>query len=99
MIEPLKKVEDDSASIGIVTIDKVLQAIPSLAFVHPDTVFHLYREYKPMRDVIEYTIFYREPGRDKFRIDAEVDGQTLGNGTDIGPHNLRIVSWRKNERS
>lgn len=86
----------EETTVGGVQREEVLRVIPSLAFTVEGTTFKLYREYWPLRDVIEFTIFYREPGKDKYRITAEVD---VMSGDEVGPNNFRITEWRKYEGS
>jgi hypothetical protein len=66
--------------------------IPNLAALHPATEIRLWKEYKPARDEIEYTIYYQEPGDEtKYRIDAvmRMDAKT----SQFGPSNVRIKFW------
>lgn len=73
---------------------RILKAIPSLAFVHPDTKFWIYGEYLPRHDAVEYTVYYREPVGEKMRIDAHLFAHRLEDSDGpVGPHNLSIKYW------
>lgn len=73
---------------------RMLRAIPSLAFVHPDTKFWTYREYRPADHAIEYTVYYREPDGEKMRVDAWLSADSLESSEGpVGPHNLSIKYW------
>lgn len=65
--------------------------LPHTRALHPDSHFQIYREFKPREEKVEITVFYREPGKDKMRIDAEFDEDCILD--DLGPHNIRITYW------
>ena len=68
---------------------------PNLAALHEDTEFWAYREFKPMKDLVEITLFYREPGGENMRLDAEIEGKFLTEGLELGPENIKIVHLGK----
>jgi len=76
---------------GKTTLEESIKYLPNMAALDPDTTVTAFREFKPKKNVVEYTIFYREPGQEKYRIDAEFD-VTKGEPT---PHTIRIVRWGK----
>lgn len=63
--------------------------------LHPDTEFWVYREFKPLSDSIEYTVYYREPDADKMRVDLSLEVQNLEAATfgDLEPKHFRITYW------
>lgn len=69
----------------------VSKYFPNLAALHPDTKFWAYREFNPMRDKVEITIFYREPDRRKMRLDAEAEGSHLESADELRPEDIRMV--------
>ena len=81
----------DKGSGGIVTRDKVVEVFPHLARTHEDTVFHVYRELKADKNVVDLTLFYKEPDEEKQRIDGEFD---LGMFDDVLlPEMVKITYW------
>lgn len=71
------------------------QLIPNLAVLHVDTKFQVYKEFKPERNIVELTIFYREPDKSKIRIDAELQQRAIKDlrSEDLLPSDVRIVQW------
>lgn len=63
--------------------------------LHPDTEFWVYREFKPLSDSIEYTVYYREPERTKMRVDLSLEVQSLETTTfeNLEPKHFRITYW------
>lgn len=45
--------------------------------LHEDTEFVLYRDFNPLTKVLEYSLFYREPGEGKMRVDMTADEDVL----------------------
>lgn len=76
--------------LGEEGIQQGYQYFPHFRALHPDTKYQVYRELKHDRGVVELTVFYREPDKDKMRVDAEFD---ILNADDLGPHNIRITYW------
>lgn len=68
----------------------VVPYFPHLAALHPDTIFTAFREHKGEKQLVEFTIFYTEPGQEKMRIDAELKDQDYA-----APTNIRITYWGK----
>lgn len=82
-----------SPQMGVLNEDGIRQGyeyFPHFRALHPDTKYQVYRELKHEKNVVELTIFYREPGEDKKRVDAEFD---IEDQDDLGPHTIRIVYW------
>lgn len=57
----------------------LLSAMPHLARmgVTEDTKCQAYREFLPMLDAVEYTIYFRVPGMAKWRVDAIITSEAL----------------------
>ena len=77
---------------SVVTVEQTAKYFPNLASLHPDTKIQAYREFKPMKDKVEITVFWREPGKEKFRLDAEIEGEFLTQGGEVTPADIRLVS-------
>lgn len=89
--EDLKETERQAET----SVENMAQLIPNLAALHEDTHFKCFREFKPMRDEFEFTIYYREPGKDKVRIDCSIDAQSFVDG-EIDPKKVRVQYWNVN---
>jgi hypothetical protein len=70
---------------------------PNMRALHPDTRVQVFREYKPMMDTIEITVFYREPGKDKYRFDATLKMEDAERVEELGPEHFKINNWCKAE--
>lgn len=78
----------------VLTREQVVRVFPNLAVTHEDTEFQAYREYKPMKNMVELTMYVMEPGMKKLRIDAEVWEESFDSaGVELMPHNVRIIHW------
>lgn len=91
---------EDYASVAAVaenshaTLEQTIKYFPNFAALHPDTRIQAYREFKPLRDVIELTLFWREPGEDKMRLDAEIDVKNLMKDSEsegVQPKHIKIL--------
>ena len=78
------------AAGGKTTLEESVEYFPHMAALDPDTVVTVFREYKPKNELVEYTVFYREPGKEKMRIDAELKDTDL-----VSPRNIKIIRWGK----
>lgn len=78
--------------MGLVPREDVLKLIPQLAVTHEQTVFQVYREYKQLSDAIEFTVFVKEPGYDKVRIDGTIQNLFTAE-LELAPENFRITYW------
>jgi len=76
----------------VVSIEQSAEFIPNMAALHPETIIQVYREWKPATGKVEITVFYREPGEEKMRIDAEIDEAAVASG-EISYKNVKIISW------
>lgn len=88
----------DVAGMGIVPkhimASEGYRMFPHFKALHPDTVFQVYREFKPLRDTIEISTFYREPGKDKMRVDAEIETAAYDTVDGVpSAHDIRITYW------
>lgn len=68
---------------------------PNMQALHPETTVQVYREYKQNDNIVKVTIFYREPGKEKHRIDAELDYNVLDPAIEAGPKDIKIIKWAK----
>jgi hypothetical protein len=84
---------EHTVAVGNITRELVLEVIPSLEFTDPDTYFSLYREYRPTRDTIEYSLFYREPGGEKYRIEGVSTQEDAMNKVTLDASVFRIEYW------
>lgn len=73
------------------TLEESAKYIPNLAALDPGTRLQVYREAKGNGDV-EITIFYREPGAPKYRIDVVIPNAIDIEG-EFEPHHFRIEKW------
>lgn len=80
---------------GVTPRERVIQLFPHLNQTHPDTKFQLFREFIPRKNVVEFTLFFREPDTEKVRVDAEADVDLLTQLTpeEISGLHLRITYW------
>lgn len=70
--------------------EQAIRVFPNLEALDEGTVFHAYREYRPTRGTVELTLYWREPGKDKFRMDAEYDINKF-EGVELMPQDVKIV--------
>lgn len=83
----------NSPKTALATREVMLRYIPSLAFTHEDTRFQVWREYKPRENWVEITVYYREPESPKYRIDALLIANPLGEDYDYDYRDIRIQRW------
>lgn len=73
-------------------LEALHRIIPNTLALHPETKFDVFREYKAATETVELTIYYREPGRRKMRIDAELKYEDPA--VEAMPKDVRIVGWK-----
>lgn len=82
-----------AAQGGTLSLNKTAELFPNLHALNPDTQVWTYLEFKPMRDMVEICVFFKEPGKKKMRIDAEIEGKYLEQDLNATPEQVRIVQW------
>ena len=78
---------------GIATLEESIKYLPNMASLHPDTRVQVFREFKPRTNVVEITVYYREPDKKKYRVDAEVDLDNFEQGDELSPSDFKIIHW------
>lgn len=82
---------------GITDLERLHSYLPNTQALHPATSVQVYREYKVDDKKVDITVLYREPGKEKMRIDIEVDYNVLDPAIELLPKDLKILKWDKAE--
>ncbi len=71
----------------------LFSVFPNFKALDVDTTFHVYREFRIGRNLVELTVFYREPDKRKVRVDAEIESSVLEAIyiEHLGPQHVKIV--------
>lgn len=80
---------------AVVKREEMIAVFPHLARTDEATSFQMYRQTKDNGafHTVELTIFYREPGKQKMRIDAEFDWNDYYDQLKLLPTDIKIVKW------
>lgn len=81
----------EKAEMGVVPLNDCFDYIPNMRALHPDTKVQVFREYKQDKGLVEVTIFYREPGKNKQRIDLEMTPKL--DDEEYNVEDFKIVQW------
>lgn len=76
---------------AITPLESCFRCFPNMRTLHPDTKVEIYREYNKNMDAIEITVFYREPGEEKMRIDAEA--RFIDERVELSLEDIKIIRW------
>lgn len=71
----------------------VIKVFPHLAMTHPDTKFVATKHHTHDVEVDEINIYYNQPGRNTFRIDAYYNNQEFKKFSDLTPNKVLVIYW------
>lgn len=83
--------------VGTVSREDIARWFPHFAMHAEGTTYEMYLSppVDAKRNYVEVTVFYREPGDNKWkvRVDATFDYEVALEGREPGPKEIRILQW------